>query len=458
MRHTQRKLMTFYIGMLALVAWSGAPVAAQDAGEISATAVLANVRALPTTNLVQAESYYTVALTPVTSGMIKAVETTYPAGFNLANAKLIEVSGIGSGTLLVAGQSVVYTVTTPEVIVSGQPIMVMVGGIVNGTSLSNQVTVTTKDAANGVIDGPTVSAAFTLTKVKAAMLNTNAVNSSKIVDGSVASADLALGAVGAAQINPTQVQRRVTGACAAGSSISAVSADGLVACEPDDGVNFTAGTGIAIVGSTIGLATGGVGSAQIADGTVGGADLAAGAVGSAQLGDGAVSGAKILDNTITDTDIQDRLVSIYIPAHALGSSGPVTRGLFGLSFSATYVARATGMVGLPKDWDGVSSFTIDLHFTPDTNGTGTASFFIRPTGRAVGEVLSDPGGLGSSGVFVPLNSSSTLFIQRFTVPSVRVSTGDDFFHLYAIQRGGTGETFADTVTLLGVRISYTAKR
>jgi len=50
----------------------------------------------------------------------------------------------------------------------------------------------------------------------------------------------------AVAIDTTAIQRRVGGACAAGSSIRTVAADGTVACEPDDDTTYTAAPGITI--------------------------------------------------------------------------------------------------------------------------------------------------------------------------------------------------------------------
>ena len=49
--------------------------------------------------------------------------------------------------------------------------------------------------------------------------------------GSTPNISLPNGAIGSSQINSTQVQRRVTGNCAAGSSVAAINQDGTVACQ-----------------------------------------------------------------------------------------------------------------------------------------------------------------------------------------------------------------------------------
>ncbi len=59
-------------------------------------------------------------------------------------------------------------------------------------------------------------------------------------------------------------QNRVTGTCAAGSSIRAVAADGTVTCETDDvGASYTGASPITVSGTTIGLASGGITDAHV---------------------------------------------------------------------------------------------------------------------------------------------------------------------------------------------------
>ncbi len=127
----------------------------------------------------------------------------------------------------------------------------------------------------------------------AAAVPNNTITNGNLQNGSVSSAKMAAGAVGATQIDSTQVQRRVTGACAPGSSVQSISDTGGVTCESDDVggsgdiTAIAAGTGLSGGGTSgdvaLSIANDGVGSAQIAAAAVGSSEIANGAVGSAQI-------------------------------------------------------------------------------------------------------------------------------------------------------------------------------
>jgi hypothetical protein len=86
--------------------------------------------------------------------------------------------------------------------------------------------------------------------------NPRPLGSLDIPDGSILGVKLADGTVSGAKVNPAEVQRRVSGTCPAGELISAVNADGTVACQA---VNSTSGGDITGVTAGLGL-TGGAAS------------------------------------------------------------------------------------------------------------------------------------------------------------------------------------------------------
>jgi hypothetical protein len=98
-------------------------------------------------------------------------------------------------------------------------------------------TVSSVGSGAGLTGGP-------ITTTGTLSIATGGVSSAMIADGAVSNIDLAAnavnaanvvdGSIGSADINTAQVQARVGGSCAAGSSISAIAANGAVSCEADD--------------------------------------------------------------------------------------------------------------------------------------------------------------------------------------------------------------------------------
>jgi hypothetical protein len=133
-----------------------------------------------------------------------------------------------------------------------------------------------------------------------ANLADNTVTSAKIVDGTIVLGD----------VNTAQIQARLTGSCAPGSSVRSVDATGAVICEPDDNTVYTAGAGLALVGTTFSAANGGITSAMIADGTITSADIL----------DGSIATADILDGTVGSADINTAQVQARVGACGAGTS------------------------------------------------------------------------------------------------------------------------------------------
>jgi len=131
---------------------------------VVAAGILTGVRVVPSSNLVTTSSTYDIFFTTATTGTIKTIEMNFGSDFNIASAtKLIENSGIGSGTLSVSGSILKYTVRSAVSISSGTSVRLEIGRIIaNNVGNSLKITITTKNSLGGTIDGPTISPVFSI--------------------------------------------------------------------------------------------------------------------------------------------------------------------------------------------------------------------------------------------------------------------------------------------------------
>jgi hypothetical protein len=113
-------------------------------------------------------SKYELTFMTQTSGTIAFMELKFPQGFQLGNVNLLEKSGIKSpisfstSAASLANGIIRLRVDPAQIIDAGNIIKLDFGNIINSHVPENnyQVTITTKDQKNNIIDGPVVSAPF----------------------------------------------------------------------------------------------------------------------------------------------------------------------------------------------------------------------------------------------------------------------------------------------------------
>jgi len=142
---------------------------------------LSSVSIIPASNIINERSTYDIFLKTATTGTIKTIQIDFPASFSLSFAtKLIENSGIGSGSLSSTGTTLKYTVSSPVSVSSGKTIRLEISRIVATTAGSFTANIKTLDTGGVTIDGPTTSGAFAI----------KAIGSSDITDNSIVADDL----------------------------------------------------------------------------------------------------------------------------------------------------------------------------------------------------------------------------------------------------------------------------
>lgn len=161
-------------------------------------------------------------------------------------------------------------------------------------------------------------------------------------------------------VDTSVVQNRVDGSCPAGQSIRVINANGTVTCEIDTDTTYSAGSGLALNGTTLQipvnginashLANNSVGTSEVQDNSITGIDIANGTINSTDIATGAVGSNKVLNNSLTADDLAPNSVGASeIAVGAVGTSEVANNSLTGsdiaLSNSLTAGHLAPNSVG-----------------------------------------------------------------------------------------------------------------
>ena len=235
---------------------------------ITVQALLTPLQAFPTNGFVNNRAFYDISFQTASSGTIRFVSLTFPAGTQVSQAAVVEVSGIGDGTFSSSGQTMTYTVKSPTPIAAGLTIRLQVDYVLNPPTPSPasgyKIQVTTKDTNGATIDSGSTSG-YVIKQIQQQDIGNNQIYSSNIQDGQVATKDIADNAITTAKIQNDQVQEQdiATNAVTNRQIID----NSILTNKILDGQ----------VGTTD-LADNTISSAKIEDGQVGSTDLAPGAI------------------------------------------------------------------------------------------------------------------------------------------------------------------------------------
>lgn len=132
------------------------------------------VHAAALTNVVHSASDYAISTSPsthtisfvtATSDTVGKVKMAFSDGFTFSGISLDSFTGIATGTISYTGDTIIYTVTTPETLSSGTTCTIRIAGIGNASVCADTyaVSVSTVTAEDTLIDGPDSSNTFALT-------------------------------------------------------------------------------------------------------------------------------------------------------------------------------------------------------------------------------------------------------------------------------------------------------
>jgi hypothetical protein len=154
-------------------------------------ATLSPPTAFPANTLVNTRAFYDISFTTASSGTIGDVLLTFPLGTVVNQAAVVEVRGLGPGTISSDGQNgqtVTYTVTSPTSIAAGTAIRLQVDYVTNPPSPSPldgyQIGVITRDPAGAIIDSGTTSG-YEIKQIQSEDIANNAITTQKFANYSV---------------------------------------------------------------------------------------------------------------------------------------------------------------------------------------------------------------------------------------------------------------------------------
>ncbi|HEY7228140.1 MAG TPA: hypothetical protein VH481_08445 [Nitrososphaeraceae archaeon] len=140
----------------------------------------------PTNDLVNSKAWYQVIFTTGTTAAIKQVEVEFPPGTDIANAKLVDTTGLGPGTYTISGQTITYTVA-PEILVpANTELRLQYDNILNPSIPDSNLTIriSTKDTAGSVIDSGT-SLAYKIRQIGTEDISNRSITREKIEPSAV---------------------------------------------------------------------------------------------------------------------------------------------------------------------------------------------------------------------------------------------------------------------------------
>jgi K319-like protein len=173
------------------------PTVTSPNNQLSASSVftaqgIGSTVAVQSNSLVSSRAAYDVIFKTASTGVIGKMEMTFPAGTHVASPILVEVSGLGPGSLSVSGQTLTYTVTSPVSVPAGVYLRLEIWRISNPAipSSSLQVQIATKTSGGSTIDTGS-STIYFVRQIATGDISDNAITSAKIGDGQVKTNDIA---------------------------------------------------------------------------------------------------------------------------------------------------------------------------------------------------------------------------------------------------------------------------